>query len=280
MTVVAVPRRRVGGGEGRMAYLLLLPTLVLLALVVGFPLVLSAWQSLMQTGKGIDPTTGLISRAHPCGLENYPRRSPRGCRCRVLERLLEHDAFTVVGVSTDRPGVRALIMAKAGPRSVAFDRPGRSPRPGTDVAADFHATASRLIGTRCVDHRGLAGQGRVRSSASEDLPSSVAYPRRAADHRPAGLRGGDRRRREPWQIFWRITLPLVTVLVVAVLFRLLDAMRMFDPPYVLLGRLAPADPHAATVRPPRPTSAWPRPTDGPVRLHLLVAFLAELQAPT
>src|SRR5699024_12275929 len=41
-----------------------------------------------------------------------------------------------------------------------------------------------------------------------------------------------------WQTFWRITLPLVRpVLVVAVLFRLLDAMRMFDLPYVLLGTL-------------------------------------------
>lgn len=50
----------------------------------------------------------------------------------------------------------------------------------------------------------------------------------------AKVDGADR-----WQTFWRITLPLVRpVLVVAVLFRLLDAMRMFDLPYVLLGRLA------------------------------------------
>ena len=41
-----------------------------------------------------------------------------------------------------------------------------------------------------------------------------------------------------WQTFWRITLPMIRpVLVVAVLFRMLDAMRMFDLPYVLLGRL-------------------------------------------
>ncbi|MFD0856252.1 carbohydrate ABC transporter permease, partial [Actinomadura adrarensis] len=39
-----------------------------------------------------------------------------------------------------------------------------------------------------------------------------------------------------WQRFWRITLPLVKpVLLVAVLFRLLDALRMFDLPFVLIG---------------------------------------------
>jgi multiple sugar transport system permease protein len=40
----------------------------------------------------------------------------------------------------------------------------------------------------------------------------------------------------PWRTFWKITLPLVRpALVVAVLFRLLDVLRMFDLPYVLVG---------------------------------------------
>jgi multiple sugar transport system permease protein len=39
-----------------------------------------------------------------------------------------------------------------------------------------------------------------------------------------------------WRQFWRITLPLVKpALLVAVLFRVLDALRMFDLPYVLIG---------------------------------------------
>ncbi|NUR87706.1 MAG: sugar ABC transporter permease, partial [Nonomuraea sp.] len=39
-----------------------------------------------------------------------------------------------------------------------------------------------------------------------------------------------------WQRFWRVTLPLVKpVLLVAVLFRLLDVLRMFDLPFVLIG---------------------------------------------
>ena len=40
----------------------------------------------------------------------------------------------------------------------------------------------------------------------------------------------------PWQQFIRLTLPLIRpVLVVAILFRLLDALRMFDLPFVLIG---------------------------------------------
>jgi multiple sugar transport system permease protein len=40
----------------------------------------------------------------------------------------------------------------------------------------------------------------------------------------------------PWTTFWRITLPLVKpALVVAVLFRVLDVLRLFDLPYTLIG---------------------------------------------
>lgn len=39
-----------------------------------------------------------------------------------------------------------------------------------------------------------------------------------------------------WRRFWHITLPLVKpALLVAILFRLLDALRMFDLPYILIG---------------------------------------------
>ena len=39
-----------------------------------------------------------------------------------------------------------------------------------------------------------------------------------------------------WRTFWRITVPLVKpALVVAVLFRMLDVLRMFDLPFVLVG---------------------------------------------
>ncbi|MDQ3579657.1 MAG: sugar ABC transporter permease, partial [Actinomycetota bacterium] len=40
----------------------------------------------------------------------------------------------------------------------------------------------------------------------------------------------------PWRTFWSITLPLAKpTLLVAVLFRILDTLRMFDLPYTLIG---------------------------------------------
>jgi trehalose/maltose transport system permease protein len=47
-----------------------------------------------------------------------------------------------------------------------------------------------------------------------------------------------------WKVFWRVTLPLVRpALVVAVVFRTLDALRVFDLPYVLTGNSR----HTATM---------------------------------
>ena len=253
MTAVAAPRRRVGGGEGRMAYLLLLPTLVLLALVVGFPLVLSAWQSLMQTGKGIDPTTGLIQQGETfVGLENYAQAfTGAGAGAGFWNAFWNTTLFTVVGVSIETVlGVAmALIMAK-GLRATGLVRasilvPWAIP---TVVSAlmwqlifDANGIANRLIGYQVLwTTEGWQAKAAVLIA---DIWKTAPYIGLLT---LAGLQTIDRQVYEAatvdganrWQTFWRITLPLVRpVLVVAVLFRLLDAMRMFDLPYVLLGRL-------------------------------------------
>src|SRR5699024_6472207 len=109
--------RKIGGDHGRMAYLLLLPTLILLALVVGFPLVLSAWQSLMQSGQGVDPATGLIIKADTFGgLDTFVEAcAGAGAGAGFWNAFWNPALFTVVGVSTETVlGVAmALIMAKA-----------------------------------------------------------------------------------------------------------------------------------------------------------------------
>jgi trehalose/maltose transport system permease protein len=52
---------------------------------------------------------------------------------------------------------------------------------------------------------------------------------------PTGaLRSGPRRRRHPLRVFWHVTLPLIwPALMVAIIFRVLDALRVFDLIYVL-----------------------------------------------
>lgn len=253
MTAVGGRRPRVTAGQGRMAYLLLLPTLILLALVVGFPLVLSAWQSLTQSGQGIDPDTGLIIKGDTfVGLENYAAAfTGAGAGAGFWNAFWNTTLFTVIGVGIETVlGVAmALIMAKA-MRATGIVRasilvPWAIP---TVVSAlmwqlifDANGIANRMIGHQVLwTTEGWQAKAAVLIA---DIWKTAPYIGLLT---LAGLQTIDRQVYEAatvdganrWQTFWRITLPLVRpVLVVAVLFRMLDAMRMFDLPYVLLGRL-------------------------------------------
>lgn len=255
--MAASTRRRSGsveGGQGLMAYGLLLPTLVLLAVVVGFPLVLSIQQSLMKTGGGVDPTTGLISHQDTfVGLENYANAfTDAGAGAGFWNAFWNTTMFTVVGVSIETVlGVAmALIMAKA-MRATGIVRasilvPWAIP---TVVSAlmwqlifDANGIANRLLGTQILwSTEGIQAQAAVLIADIWKTAPFIGLLTLAGlqtidtqVYEAAKVDGANR-----WQTFWRITLPLVRpVLVVAVLFRLLDAMRMFDLPYVLLGRLA------------------------------------------
>lgn len=244
----------VTGGQGRLAYLLLLPTLILLALVVGFPLVLSAWQSLTQTGGDIDPATGIIRSGDSfVGLQNYlDAFTSSGAGAGFWNAFWNTTLFTVIGVGVETVlGVAmALIMARA-LRATGIVRasilvPWAIP---TVVSAlmwqlifDANGIANRMIGHQILwTTEGWQAKAAVLIA---DIWKTAPYiglltlaGLQTIDegvYEAAKVDGADR-----WQTFWRITLPLVRpVLVVAVLFRLLDAMRMFDLPYVLLGRLA------------------------------------------
>lgn len=55
----------------RSAYLLLLPTIVVMAVVVGYPIVLSLINSFQTNAGGIDPTTGQFASGGFVGLENF-----------------------------------------------------------------------------------------------------------------------------------------------------------------------------------------------------------------
>lgn len=250
----AARRSPVTGGQGAMANLLLLPTMILLALVVGFPLVLSAWQSLHSSGGEIDPTTGIIQQGDQfVGLQNYADAfTGAGAGAEFWNAFWNTTMFTVVGVSVETVlGVAmALIMARA-LRATGIVRasilvPWAIP---TVVSAlmwqlifDANGIANRLIGTQILwTTEGIQAQAAVLIA---DIWKTAPFIGLLT---LAGLQTIDQQVYEaakvdgagPWHTFWRITLPLVRpVLVVAVLFRLLDAMRMFDLPFVLLGRLA------------------------------------------
>ena len=81
---------------------------------------------------------------------------------------------------------------------------------------------------------GAAGAGR---RVEDDAVRGAAAARRTAEHRSLALRGGPhRRRRRPWRQFRHVTLPLLRpAMLVALIFRTLDAFRVFDLIYVMTG---------------------------------------------
>ncbi|AFV90935.1 Binding-protein-dependent transport systems inner membrane component [Acidipropionibacterium acidipropionici ATCC 4875] len=239
--------------EERFAYLLLLPTFIVLALVVGFPLVLSLWQSFFKTGSGINPETGLVEKGDKfVGLQNYSAvfANPDASQ-QFWNAFGNTTLLTVVGVlvETVLGVIMALIMVR-GMRGLGWVRAGilvpwAIP---TIVSALMWKLIFNADGVfnRLIGHQVLWTTEGWQAKAAiliADIWKTAPYIGLLT---LAGLQTIDTQVYEaakvdgasPWKTFWRITLPLVRpVLVVAVLFRTLDAMRMFDLPYGLLGML-------------------------------------------
>ena len=111
-------------GQGRLAWILLAPTLIIIAVVAGIPVILSFWESLHQTNAGVDPTTGMIAGGDKfVGLQNFtdifagdnPVTGSYGTMDRFWNAFLNTTFITIVCVLLETViGVAmALIMAKA-----------------------------------------------------------------------------------------------------------------------------------------------------------------------
>ncbi|MDQ1538610.1 MAG: trehalose/maltose transport system permease protein, partial [Actinomycetota bacterium] len=65
-------RNKIKTGEGRLAFLLVMPTIALLGLIVGYPIVKAIYNSFLSDTQKINPTTGLLDPAGAwTGLTNY-----------------------------------------------------------------------------------------------------------------------------------------------------------------------------------------------------------------
>src|SRR3954467_14200554 len=59
-------------GQGRLAWMLLAPTLLVIIVVAGIPVLMSIRESFFQTNTGVDPNTGLIAAGEQfVGLQNF-----------------------------------------------------------------------------------------------------------------------------------------------------------------------------------------------------------------
>ncbi|MFF4255641.1 carbohydrate ABC transporter permease [Streptomyces sp. NPDC001663] len=241
-------RRKATSGEARLAALLVSPTLLVLAIVVLYPTIVALKDSFYGT-PGLDPKTGFVRDHDPfVGADNYTAIfGAAGDRfwnafwnttfLTVTTVTLE----TVLGIAMalimhralrGRAVVRASILVPwAIPTAVTgllwrwiFNSDGvANALIGRQIlwtTEGFHAKAAVIIADvwKTAPFIGLL------VLAGLQVISKEVYE--AARMDGAGV----------LRQFWSITLPLVKPsLLVAVLFRTLDALRMFDLPYILIG---------------------------------------------
>lgn len=235
--------------QARLAWMLVAPTIVVITIVIIFPTLSAVYQSLFGA-KGIDPETGFVNDTAPfVGLANYIGMFKGDTGARFWNAAYNTTLFAVVTVTLETVigVIMALIMHRAmrgrGLVRAAILVPWAIP---TAVSAilwkwifDAHGAANALLNTQIL-------------WATSDFPAKMAIV--IADtwktapfigiltlaglqvipdevYEAAKIDGAN-----AWKRFTSITLPLVKpALVVAVLFRMLDALRMFDLPYILIG---------------------------------------------
>lgn len=251
-TDVALPPRRSRASReaGRLAALLFSPTAIVLGLVVLYPIIAALYQSLFRKG-GLNPETGYFEEGDVfVGLDNYTSIFKGDTADRFWNAFWNTTFFTVVSVIIEV--VIGVVMALVMHHALR----GRGlVRASILVPWAIPTAVSAILWRWMFDANGIVNAITNQDTlwTTEGFQAKVAVI--LADTWKtapfigllvlAGLQLIPRDMYEaarvdgasPWRQFRSITLPLVRpVLLVAVLFRILDVLRMFDLPYVLIGR--------------------------------------------
>ncbi|ONI78222.1 sugar ABC transporter permease [Kribbella sp. ALI-6-A] len=236
-------------GTGRLAALLLSPTLIVLVLVVVYPILSALRESLYTSGQRIDESGFVIKGSEFVGLDNYAAIFSGETGERFWNAFYNTTFFTVtcVVLETVLGVAMALVMHKAFKgRSIVRASilvPWAIP---TVVSAllwkwifQADGAANALLGTQILwstegwqsvlsvivadTWKTAPFIGLLVLAGLQTIPDEV--------YEAAKVDGAS-----PFQTFLKITLPLVKpALLVAVLFRILDTLRIFDLPFVLVG---------------------------------------------
>ncbi|MFI6515867.1 carbohydrate ABC transporter permease [Spirillospora sp. NPDC050679] len=241
--------RRPDASGRRMAALLLSPTLLVLALVVGYPVLAGLRESLYVRGEGLDADGFVVEGDRFAGLDNYTAIFS-GDRASAFWNAFGNTTFftiTTVVLETAIGVGMALIMHQA------FR--GRAIVRASILVPWAIPTAISGLLWRWIFQADGAANAVIRQQilwTADGWPAKFAVviaevwktspfigllvlaglqmiPREV--HEAARVDGASALQR-----FWWITLPLVKpALLVAVLFRMMDVLRMFDLPAVLIG---------------------------------------------
>ena len=254
-------RRKISTGEGRLAIMLIAPTIILLGLVVGYPIVKAIYQSFL-TDSGLT-STGFFDAGNKWnGLTNYKywlleqcptttggtEHCPPGTLGSEFWSSVEITLFfafvTVVFETIIGMGF-ALVMHKAF-RGRAIVRaviliPWAIPTAVTSklwgVIFDPQGILNHLLGTQIqwTSDTWPARFAIIIADTWKTTPFIALLILAGLQGIPAELYESAKiDGANAWQRFIRITLPLVKpALAVAVIFRALDALRMYDLPFIL-----------------------------------------------
>jgi ABC-type sugar transport system permease subunit len=260
-------RKKIATGEGRLAFYLVTPTVILLGVVVGYPIV-KAIISSFKKDRGLNPATGFFNQGGGfAGFDNYKTwllqqcPTPAGGTVKCPPGTLPSEFYNSVGftvgvtivavsIETVIGMIMALMMHKA------FKGRGLV-RAAVLIPWAIPTAVSALLWQTIYAPNGVANKI-LTPFGGADIQWSEKWPARIAivvtdtwKTTPfmallilAGLQGIPDELYESakvdgataWQRFWRITLPLVKpALAVAVIFRSLDTLRMYDLPAILTG---------------------------------------------
>jgi multiple sugar transport system permease protein len=230
--------------------MLLSPTFVVLALVILYPLIAAIRESLYQRQDGVDESGFVVEGDKFVGVDNYAAVFSGETAERFWNAFYNTTFFTVIGVTIEvvlgvamalvmhhalrgKGLVRASILVPwAVPTAMSallwqwiFQAGGvaNSILPGEAVlwtTEGFHAKVAVLIADTW---KTAPFVGLLVLAGLQMIPNEV--------YEAARVDGAN-----AWSRFWRITMPLVKpALLVAILFRVMDVLRIFDLPFVLIG---------------------------------------------
>ena len=245
-------------GEGRRALYLIVPTLVLLAVVIGYPVVRAIIMS-FQKDPGLDKSTGLFVSGGSAGFSNYThwllqRCGTASCPPGTLgsqfwDSVTTTFFFTAVTVVVEVVlGMwMAIVMNRAfkgrGLLRASVLVPWAIP---TAVTAKlwyfifaYDGIANHLFGTHILwtGDQWASRFAVIIADVWKTTPFIALLILAGLQVIPADVYEAARvDGANSWQRFTRVTLPLVRpALMVAVLFRVLDVLRIYDLPAILTG---------------------------------------------
>lgn len=236
--------------HGRLALLLLTPTFLVLALVIIYPLIAAIRESLYKKQEGLDESGFVVEGENFVGVDNYADIFRGDTGERFWNAFFNTTFFTVTTVILEIViGISMALVMHHALRGKGLVRasilvPWAIPTVVSAVMWQFifqaDGVANEVLNSQVLwTTEGFQAKiaviiadvwktapfvGLLVLAGLQIIPNDV-YEAARVDGASA------------WKQFWQITLPLVKpALLVAVLFRGLDALRMFDLPYVMIGR--------------------------------------------